>query len=180
MERDQYLQINRPANQCALCGEPLRELPRHASVLDEKDGRPERMDLCPTCWKEARNPRYFSFWLTRRARPAPDRKQAKAARNEILWRLFSALTTHTAPEMEPQRFLLAHLLMKFGVLRWRPAEPGEQEQEGMVAFEHVATGEVFKVRERALDAAALVACLQEIEERVAREMNPSLRDAAPL
>ncbi len=201
MERDNYLQIGRPSNECALCGRALAEIGRHPSVIDEPEEKTDRKskdkarnkdkekdkesdptprrDFCPECWSKAKDLKYFSFWLARRTRPAPNRKLAKAERNEVLWRLFSALTTRQEPETEPQRFLLAHLLMKYGVLRWQ-ANSTDEEGLACIVFEHTPTGEPYRVREHAMDEAALVQTLQEIEALVAREVNPGLADAAKL
>lgn len=184
MDRDQYLQVDRPGNQCVLCGQSLVEQGRHPSVLNEGstaegDEKFQRTDFCSICWEKLPDRNYFSFWLAKRTRPESNRRLAKSERNEILWRLFSALSTHPGPETHTQLFILAHLLMKYGLLRWR-SNQSDAEGVNWIVFEHAPTGEECRVREIPLGDATLIQTLQEIENLVAREVNPELSDAVSL
>lgn len=174
MDREAYLQIHRPANECVLCGASLLESGRHPSAIDDKDeGEPERRDFCQECWGKRDDHKYFCQWLVKRTRPEPNRRLAKAERNDVLWRLFSALAGRQEPQTEAHVFLLAHLLMKYGILKWR-ANRREPDGANWILFEHPQTNEEFKVRERSLGDEALIQTLQEIEDLVGKEVNPDL------
>ena len=180
MEREEYLQIHRPSNQCVLCGGSLVEEGHHPSVLKESEsGEPTREDFCRKCWDNIQDRKYFSFWLAKRVRPEPNRRLAKAERNEVLWRLFNALTSQRDSKTELHIFLLAHLLMKYGILRWKSNQPDE-DGVNCILFEHPQTNEEFKVRERALGDEALVQTLKEIEDLVGKEVDPNLAGAVKL
>ena len=180
MDRESYLQVNRPANECALCGASLVDQGHHPSVIEEQEGgEAARRDFCSTCWSNLTDQKYFSFWLVKRARPEPNRRLAKAERNEVLWRLFSALSGRRESQTEPHLFLLAHLLMKYGILKWK-ANRHDEEGANWIVFEHPQTSEEFKVRERALGDEALVRTLKEIEDLVGKEVDPNLAGAVKL
>jgi len=178
MDRESYLQIHRPANQCVLCGASLIEEGRHPSAIEEGrtpegEEEPARRDFCSKCWENRGDQKYFSHWLVKRARPEPNRRLAKAERNEVLWRLFSALSGRKDRQTEAHLFLLAHLLMKYGILKWR-ANRRDDEGNNWIVFEHPQTNEEFKVRDRSMGDEALIRTLKEIEDLVGKEVNPDL------
>lgn len=193
MDREQYLQVARSAGICALCGQSLAGKERHPSIIEdlpakqektreeksrkdkEEEHKPSRKDFCPQCWQNLGDRNYFSFWLAKRAKPAPNRRLAKSERNEALWRLFSALTAQPTEETLSQCFLLAHLLMKYGILRWK-ANIADGEGARWIVFEHASTGEECRVRDLALTDDGLVQALQDIESAMTRNVNPEIAE----
>lgn len=186
LEREYLQHVHRPGRVCALCGVSLAEQKRHPSVLMEEATGDEipRRDFCPQCWGRMTERTYFSYWFAQRlAPPAPNRRLAKAERNEALWRLFNALAAQQLQEHEPHLFLLAHLLMKYGVLKWKENRPEAEAGPGAlgwVVFEHPQTGEEYKVRERPLNDTALERVITEIDQLVAKEVDPSVAGAIQL
>lgn len=153
---DSYLQFRRPARQCLLCGVQLDTLDRHPSAL-KFGGDVEnavREDICPTCWDNLGDRDYFGAWVTRRIQEGQtpeQRRLAKSERNEALWALFNAVYAIRSEELEPQVFLLAHLLMKYRVLQF--AGVGG---DGMLEFVHGPTQERYRVVDLPLDAVSFV------------------------
>jgi len=176
---ESYLQFRRAGRQCLLCGTDLSDLERHPSTLrlGESEGA-LREDICPECWGRLGEKNYFSYWVTRRFQEGPtpeQRRLAKAERNEALWALFNALyAIREDGDLEPQLFLLAHLLMKYRILRFQ-----RTEEPDILLFHHAPTAETFRVRDLPLDACSFVDVKDQIESRL-HEFAPKESDAAPV
>jgi hypothetical protein len=85
-----------------------------------------------------------------------------------IWRLFAALYgTEDAPELGPQLFLLAHLLMKYKVLVYTGPVEG-----GKLRFTHPKLGEVFDVADLPLDAADFAKINAEVEQQALSYVGP--------
>lgn len=160
---DTYLQFSRAANTCLLCAAPLNVDGRHPSVIQMSEkAEIVRKDFCPTCWGRLGEEQYFSFWVTKRVNSiSPEqRRLAKSERNEALWRLFAALYASESPDLAPQIFLLAHLLMRYRVLVFEGTTP-----EGRLLFAHPKLGEKFEVGDLPLDSVDFVAVKSGIEQQ---------------
>ncbi|MFH0795192.1 MAG: hypothetical protein V2A74_14305 [bacterium] len=141
VDKEQYLNLGRPEKNCLLCGASLLEVEKHPSVLSVGEAEAlMRRDYCQRCWEQLRE-EYFSFWITRREKPKQRVKISKKERNDALLRLFLSLYDDRANNDHLDRlYFLAHLLMKFGVLKWKshialnngaPALLFEQPQTGL-------------------------------------------------
>ena len=187
MAPESYLNhIVRPSGVCVLCESSLVEQERHPSILTQdqasapkKEKERSRQDFCEKCWENLEDHSYFSFWLAKRTRPQPNRRLVKAERNDILWRLFNALLTNPQTETETHLYILAHLLMKYRLLRWRS---NETDESGMswVVFANPKTTEEYRVREFALTDTSLTQALQEIETSLKQDTQPKWSEAVEL
>ncbi len=122
MDKETFLSIGRPQRRCMNCDAPIDMIERHPSVLRPAAGRSfERFDYCPTCWEQLKDDAYESFWMTRRdttPRKAP--KMSRREKSMALRALFESLwDRREAEDVGPEIYLLAHLLMKWGGLKWR-------------------------------------------------------------
>ncbi|MEO8376070.1 MAG: hypothetical protein ABI579_00230 [Candidatus Sumerlaeota bacterium] len=149
-DRDQYLKFSRPHNSCLLCGKALNVDGRHPSLIQLSDKEDTiRQDFCSECWEKKQSGDYFSYWVTKRVNSeSPEQRRLnRAERNEALWRLFAALyESKDAPELAPQLFLVAHLLMKYKVIVY-----GGKSPDGKLIFKQMKLGETYEVADVALD-----------------------------
>lgn len=112
--------IGRPMNHCLLCGADIIEQEKHPSMIDYSEMDSVRKDYCFNCWQKIENRQFFSFWIAKRIKPGPDKRTTRAERNKILIQLF--LSLYNSGEKHRYRshlFLLAHLLMKYNVFKWK-------------------------------------------------------------
>mgnify|MGYP006279608485 CR=1 FL=1 len=169
--QETYLKFRRPGRKCLLCGGELPAEGTHASVLNLSESEEAlREDICPECWGRMGEKNYFSFWITKRFQEGPSAEQrrlAKAERNEALWALFNVLYAQKNPDLAPQLFLVAHLLMKYRIL----AYAGTTE-EGMLQFDHAPTQETFLVPDLPLDAVSFVDVKQAIDAQLHEHAPP--------
>lgn len=162
MTMDSYLQFRRPNKECLLCGTTLEVTGKHPTILrlGDKD-EAIRQDFCPACWQRMEERDYFSFWVTKRILEGPtstQRRLAKSERNEALWALFAALYARRSPELDPQLFLIAHLLMKYRVIAYQGVD-----EAGMLRFFHAGTQETYMIADLPLDAVSFVDAKEAIE-----------------
>lgn len=163
IEKEQLLQLERPKGQCAECGAPLEELPRHPSRLRLRAKESERSDFCPDCWQFAKDDAYDSYWLTKRVkreRRAPRlsrREKAVAARAlfESLW------DQRDREDVDAHLYFLAHLLLRWGGLKFRKRESADEGER--LVFENPATGEEIELRSVDADEASIQAIKERIE-----------------
>jgi hypothetical protein len=145
-EKDLYLKIGKPNNACASCGAPITHAGKHPSVLlreasapvttedaasDELPGlpssqpsldgdSPRREDYCANCWGTLNEKEYYSYWLARREPPKARKIESRKERNAAILAWFDLLRSQTADDENLQaQYFLAHLLMKYGVLKWQ-------------------------------------------------------------
>lgn len=174
LDREAYLKFRRPHDECLLCGTSLPAAGKHPTVLDI-DGKEEaiRRDFCPKCWVEAEKPEYFGFWLTKRidAPTGRERRLARAERNEALWRLFNALHETENPELRPQLFLLAHLLMRYRVLTFRSTEA-----DGTLLFEHQPSGVTFRVADVPIESVPFAEVKKAVESEALKYAPSAKKD----
>lgn len=143
MEKDTLLSINRPQKLCMNCNAPLDVIERHPSILKTAGkGKFERCDYCPDCWQQMKDEVYESFWITKRVpKQLKIRKLSRRERSTALRALFESLWDRRESEdVGPHIFFLAHLLLKWGGIKWKEntVDPNGNE---VVVFEEQATGE---------------------------------------
>jgi hypothetical protein len=149
------------------CNAPIDDQ-RHPSIVRTADKQLERYDYCAACWEHLKNDAFESFWLARRersARRAPrlNRRQRSAA----LRALFESLRERAGEEdMTGHLFLISHLLMKWGGLKWRENQAALDGAE-LVVFEDPASGERYEVPSIDIADEQLVRIKAEIEDFLA-------------
>jgi hypothetical protein len=170
MDKEILLTIPRPGKECGNCGAEIESLERHPSVIRlVRSQMAERLDYCPACWEHLKREAWDSFWITRR--PPKEQKVPHLTRREravALRALFESLWERRAEgDYGPHLYLLAHLLMKWGGLKWREnrSETGGAE---LVVFEDPASGDRLELAAMEIDDARLAAIKAEIEDFLRR------------
>jgi hypothetical protein len=164
MDKETLLSIGRPQRRCMNCDAQIDMIERHPSVLRPAgDHKIERFDYCPTCWEQLKDDAYESFWMTHRD-PTPRRapKMSRRERSMALRALFESLWDRREQEdVGPEIYLLAHLLMKWGGLKWRENAADIAGQPCLV-FEDPASGDRIEIA----DIEVADERLTEIQQRI--------------
>lgn len=172
LEKDQLLSIERPQTHCAECNTAIDGLDRHPTRLMVRAAEQKRLDYCPDCWEFIRNETYDVYWMTRRLKK--EKAVPKLSRREkavVARALFESLWERRDQEnVDADLYFLAHLLMKWGGLRWKREETGADGQE-VIVFENPATGDLIEVRSVRMSEEAL--------EQTKERLENFLRDYAP-
>lgn len=182
-EKDLYLKIGRPNNCCAACGVEIAYAGRHPSVLrtpedppvmqddaaepasSEATGLPRRDDYCAECWAKVGDHDFLGFWVTRREPPKVRKITTRKERNAGVLAWFDHLRSRKPDEETAQAlFFLAHLLMKYGALKWLRTEEGSGEE--LIVFRQVGSDEEVSV--------AAVDLTEERSEEIKRELDDFL------
>ncbi len=168
MDKETLLSLGRPQRKCMNCDGALDQIERHPSALRGDRRRLERLDYCPECWERVKDEVFDSFWMVRRQtgpRRAP--KLNRRQRSIALRALFESLWDRREQEdVAPELYLLAHLLMKWGGLRWRE-NVLDITGRPCVIFEDAASGDRVEIPEIELEDERLAAIQQRIEEFLA-------------
>lgn len=186
MEKEQYLKIGRPQNTCVLCGTTIAVAGKHASVLlppgaeqearekgagEEPGEGPQRQDYCPACWEKARQKNYFSFWIARREAPKPRKLKNRKERNAALLAYFDLLHQKNDSAYAQHLYFLAHLLMKFSVLKWvRSEKPAEEGGPERIVFRNTATDDLVTIDSVPLEDEAVARIKKEIDDYICRNV----------
>jgi hypothetical protein len=167
MDKETLLSIGRPQRQCVNCAAPIDSIERHPSVLRaERSGKLERADYCPVCWEAIKDEAFRSFWITRRElkdRGVP--KMTRRQRAVALRALFETLWEKRENEDEdvsPHLFVLSHLLMKWGGLKYRGNVIDAHGRE-IVVFEDPASGDGLEIPSLDLSDEQLLEIKNQIE-----------------
>lgn len=166
MEKDLLLSIGRPQKLCMNCNGPLENVERHPSILRSVEAKKvERLDFCPDCWRQMKEEVYESFWITRRVpKEQKVRKLSRRERSTALRILFESLWERRESEdVGPHVYFLAHLLMKWGGLKWRENRTDEAGRETII-FEDPASGDRLEIAAVDLDDERMNAVKIEIEQ----------------
>jgi hypothetical protein len=165
VEKEQLLAIGRPNRLCCNCNAPIHGVERHPSALKRSPSQVERLDYCDDCWRLLKEEMWESFWLTNREprqRRVP--KMNRRQRATALRALFESLRDRAGDEdLGPHLFLISHLLMKWGGLKWRENQTDIEGRE-VVVFEDAASGDTFEVPSVAIDEESLAPIKLEIED----------------
>jgi hypothetical protein len=188
MEKELYLKIGRPQNVCVRCGAPIAGAGKHPSAIipakpgemDEEDGETIRQDFCTSCWEASREREFYSFWIARREKPKTPKRQTRKDRNATLASYFDFLYQKGDAEHAQHLFFLAHLLMKFQVLRWVRTEPPETpEGRERIVFRNTVTDDFVTIESLMLDEDRLVVIKREIDEFIERALSPQDSQSLP-
>ena len=149
MDKETLLSIGRPQRHCINCAASFDGIERHASVLrGDRADKIERLDYCPVCWEAIKDEAYRSFWITRRE--LKDRGMPKMTRRQravALRALFETLwekREHEDEDVTPHLYVLSHLLMKWGGLKWRENLEDAAGRE-IVVFEDPISGDALEI-----------------------------------
>ena len=121
--------IQRPLNNCLLCGADIIDQEKHPSLIDKSDEDTIRKDYCFNCWEKIENKKYFSFWVAKRIKPGPDRRTTRAERNRSLLQLFLSLYNSDQQRFRSHLFILSHLLMRYQVFKWKETKFVEKTEQ---------------------------------------------------
>jgi hypothetical protein len=163
LDRESYLRFSRAKANCLLCNEALNVDGSHPSTLViEKREEAVRQDFCRVCWDRMAEKGYFSFWVTKRvnAPTAAERRLARSERNDAMWRLFAGLYAVQSSELQPQLFLLAHLLMRYKILTFLGL------REGKLCFLHAKLEDTYHVEDLPFESIDFVTVKSAVEEKV--------------
>lgn len=191
MDRELYLKIGKPQNVCIRCNAPIAEAGKHASALLEpgsqyittpptEDG-PVRQDYCTDCWRELAADNFVSFWLARRDPPKPRKIQNRKERNAVLVSYFETLKGKSDTESCQTQFVLAHLLMKYGVFKWVRSETAAAEHEERIFFRNAVSEEIVQIESVELEDFQIARIKHDIDHYLSMGLPvpPENADAAP-
>jgi len=176
MEKEQYFNIKRPEKSCLLCGCSLIEAEKHPSILVQGDAEPLRKDFCPKCWERLQDREYFSYWITKRLKPAKGGHMTRKERNDLLLRMFESLYEHNDEKNATMLFYLVHLLMRYKIFNWKGTRsiPADTEknlpERTILVFENKQTGEEIHVPDQTLDGEKISNAKKEIDEYLKTNM----------
>lgn len=181
MDKELLLSLNRPQKLCMNCDAPIDKIERHPSVLKGLDKKQvERFDYCPACWQQIKDAAYESFWITKRVIKERTRKLNRRQRATALRALFESLWERRETEdVGPHLYFLAHLLMKWGGLKWRESLEDERGRE-VIIFEDPITGDRLEIVSLEMDDDRMTAFNEEVEkflQQYAAEQEEKKRNA---
>ncbi len=187
MDREVFLKLTKPQQHCVLCGAPLAEAGKHPSVLvpaqandeegDEAD-IPRRQDYCHACWEKHTAKDYLGFWITRREPPKPRRVQNRRERNARLAAYFDYFYREGGEAHAARLYFLAHLLMRYGVLRWVRTETDPETHKERISYRHMINDEEVVVEGAELSDDDLVVLKREVDELLAGTLGVQTESAS--
>lgn len=165
MDKEALLTIGRPHRLCMNCNAPIDAIEHHPSaVRPAGKAKLERLDYCPECWQAIKDEVYESYWITRREVRDRRPKLTRRQRSLALRALFESLWDRRDQEdVSAQIYMLSHLLMKWGGLRWRENRAGSDGRE-IVVFEDAASGQLLEIPGVEMDDTMMALVNQEIED----------------
>lgn len=111
----------------------------------EPEGGPRREDFCTDCWHQLTEKDYLGYWMARREAPKPRKIESRKERNAGVLAWFSLLRTQEPDDDNLQaQFFLAHLLMKYGVLKWQRTDTDDDGNE-IIYFRQTGTDDDLAV-----------------------------------
>lgn len=182
-EKELYLKIGRPQNACVQCGATISHAGKHPSALLDPDGpntapRQDvtlRRDYCQQCWQQLGHEPYLGYWLARREPPKVRAIKTRKERNAALLSYFELLRQQqdtTSEERAQSLFFLAHLLMKYGVLKWvRSDAPAQQGAPEIIVFRNPAADEMVEIESVELDDQRIAEIKREVDEFLSRAVS---------
>ncbi len=172
LDKEQLLALERPQPLCAECGKPIEELDKHPTRLRVAEDQPKRGDFCPECWEFIKNEAYDSYWLTKRQKK--ERRLPKLSRREkavAARALFESLwERRDMEEVDADLYFLAHMLMKWGGLKWKREATDEKGRE-IIVFENPTTGDTIEIPTVHMD--------ETLVDQIKERLESHLREHAP-
>lgn len=183
VQKDLYLKIGRPQNTCVACGATIAHAGKHPSVLrtpaepvlgaaggTEQEG-PRREDYCADCWKELAERDFVGFWLAKREPPKPRKIETRKERNAAVLAWFEHLQRQEPDaEVLQSLYFLAHLLMKYGVLKWQRTDKTTDDDE-VVVFRATGTEDDVFVASVELTDERIVEIKRDLDEYLLQYAN---------
>ena len=155
--------IGKSSLACVACGREFAEEQKVFSALYDESVNLARKDYCSTCWPQQETGAAFSFWQT--AIPGRDAPVRRFVNDEIVLDLFRRLSGQDNAERRNFRYVLALLLMRRKVLKFR-------------AFRREEGGDVLVVYDRlgdcehaVLDPRLTEEQIQQVTEEVGQVLN---------
>lgn len=179
-DKELYLKIGRPQNACVQCGVVISHAGKHPSALLDPDGPDTapredvtlRRDYCQECWQKLGHEPYVGFWLARREAPKVRAVKTRKERNAALLSYFELLRQENSDptdERAQSLFFIAHLLMKYGVLKWvRSDAPAGPRATEIIVFRNPAADEMVEIESVELDDQRIAEIKKEVDEYLAR------------
>lgn len=173
ISKEALANIVRPHKNCMNCNAPIQEMPNHPSVLRHEGDELQRWDYCPACWEVIKREIYDCFWLARREqKPKGMPKLNRRQRNAALRALFESLWDRREEEdSAPHLFILAHLLMKWGGLKYLNETDGEDGRKYLV-FEDPVSGDKLEIESMELEDERVL----EVREAIENFLRESAQD----
>jgi hypothetical protein len=154
-------EIEKPADNCLLCGKSLADEEKHPSVLANEANQHIRKDYCRECWRKIKDKEYFCFWLAKRLKPAPGKREAKRKTRTILHNLYNDLSQKSSDDYSAHLFILAHLLMRLKVFRWEATLKDEAGNQ-LLRFYDTVNDQAILLRAPSISDEKLAALRNEI------------------
>ncbi len=132
-------EIKSRAHQCSRTGREFAEGEFFYTILVREGEGFRREDMCEEAWNGRNdNIEPFSFWRSKYEPPAPPPPEPLP--RDDAEGLLRRLIQENDPAHKNARYILALMLERKRLLR-----PIESSDDGMLAYEHVATGETFVI-----------------------------------
>lgn len=163
-------EIGKPSDVCLRCEKNLEEFDKHPSVLEASEEEIVRKDFCPVCWKDIKGQDFYIYWMTKRIQKTDeDKKISRKDKGEILLRFFTLLRNREKDEYKPHLFILAHLLMKYGMFKFVRNVANSDRAPGIV-FECARLDEEIVIEEIDYADERLVEVRKEIERHLTENL----------
>ena len=136
-----------------------------APDAEEKPGY-RRVDFCQTCWEALQGTAFFSFWKGRHSKSdLPPKKLNRAERNLALLALFDSLAERDGKEGDfaPHLYFLAHLLMKYKLLKWQPSETDPDTGQALLRFTRSGADEEVRIADVEMPSELVARIKEEVE-----------------
>ena len=170
MAKSDIPEIGKPSDVCLQCGKQLEEFEKHPSALETSDEEIARKDFCPVCWKNIKKQDFYIYWMTKRIqKTAEDKKISRKDKGEILLRFFTMLRNREDDEYKSHLFILAHLLMKYGVFKFL-RNVVDNEEISVIVFECDMLDEEIRIEEIDHADEHLVEVRKEIERHLTENL----------
>ncbi len=163
--------VEAPSSPARIAPEPSVTRKGRGAVQEHDPDGPTRQDYCPACWEKVRQKNYFSFWIARREAPKPRKIKNRKERNAALLAYFDVLVQKNDSAYSQHLFFLAHLLMKFSVLKWVRSDPAtEAGGRERIVFRNTATDDHVTIDSVILEDEAVARIKREIDEYICRNV----------
>ena len=147
MKKEILQRISKPQPACIKCGAPLMETGMHPAAViarngaDLFDAAPEeimREDFCTECWEKSEEREAFlAHWLAKREPPKPGKARTRKERAAMLDQWFGWWQDQPESlERDRHLYIIAHLLMKYLILRWQKTVQTDTDSPPLIYFKH--------------------------------------------
>ena len=154
-------EIKSRAHTCARTGKEFQPGEFFYTLLVRAGDGFSREDLCEEAW-QSRNENIlpFSFWRSKYEPPAPPRPEPMP--HDDVEGLLRRLVAENEPAYQNVRYILALMLERKRLLR-----PVESQDDDMLVYEHIATGETIVLTNPHLSFEQIPAVQREVSDLLA-------------